>query len=759
MHEDFRFGVATADHQCEAYNGRDDVRDVWERVRGLTPRGTATDFWNRYREDVDLAKGLGCRAFRLSLSWARLEPDPGAWDDTAFAHYRDVLQYMRDAGMATVVTLHHNTWPLHVQAAGDGAGMLDPGFPRRMRAYASEVAKRLGDLIDYYVTLNEPNQLVYGFIKGFWMRSYPVPPGLEPYATSEQQMDAVLKLIPNLFRAHAQARQAIHAEHPEAKVGSNPLVLGLPRWLQRLVDRNATHLKSPSHAMRQAALLSQHHIVDKGVVDISLAQVAMTQKRMSRVLFSEPYAIAHPAFLRAASLTLPKDLHTWKGCVGVVEGAATSALVGGVFTAASVEYYPDPATAVAALHDGKIDLVFDLDVLLKQYAVDGFDLMPMKNHGWPIGVVMALGSRSLLNAVDLALRDYKKQHPELPRGHNRKTIADLGKAPAPSPTSSSTSAPLPVPSSASAHSPAPSPSSSVVGQAQLAQEVPDLDGSLRAIRKRGVLRVGVRPGVEGLCTVDAAGNYSGLEPELARSIARSILGAEDAKVQFVPLSGDRRWNATRSPLSMLDDFRKTLGMFGTLVGTNWWNLGMAGKLPHFLCPADCVGTLDYVGIDYYWGISSIWPQNLQRLSAAAECHYAMAPVWPGVLDGILREAQVQFPGKPIIVIENGCVTSADGFSRAKYLQAHVAQVERALKRGVPIVAYLCWSITSNREWGLPFDDNSDFGLYHIDLDHDPALKRHPTEASKTYAALIAAHHDRGTGVSSLPSGVDAQFRL
>ena len=705
MQRDFRFGVATADHQCEAYNGQDDVRDVWERVRGLTPRGQATDFWNRYREDVDLAKWLGCRAFRLSLSWARLEPEPGKWDDSAFAHYRDVLQYMRDAGMATVVTLHHNTWPLWVQAAGDGAGMLDPGFPERMSAYASEVAKRLGGLIDYYVTLNEPNQLVYGYIKGFWMRSYPVPPGLEPYATSEQQMDAVLKLIPNLFRAHAQARKAIQAVHAQAKVGSNPLVLGLPRWLQRLIDRNATHLKSPKQAMRQAARLSQHMIVDTGKVDISIAQLAMTQQRMGRVFFSEPYAMAHPALLHASSLALPSDLRTWKARVGVVESAPTASRVSGLFTAAQVEYYADPAEAVAASREGKVDLVYDLDLLLKQYASDGFVLTPVQNHGWPVGVVMPLGSRTLLNAVDRALRDYKTKHPGLPRGHNRKTIADMGK-----------------------QKPA--------AQAGDASEIPDLDRSLQAIRKRGVLRVGIRPGTQGLCMPDGAGGYAGLEPDLARCIARLIFGTDDAKVRFVPLEGARRWNATRSPLMMIDDFRKSLGMFGTLIGTNWWNLGMAGKLPHFLCPADCVGSLDYVGIDYYWGISSIWPGQLQRLTAAAECHYAMAPVWPGVLDGILHEAQDRFPAKPIIIIENGCVTSADGFTRAKYLKAHIEQVQRALKRGVPIEAYLCWSITSNREWGLSFDDNSDFGLFHIDLDHDPSLKRVPTESSTSYLELI-----------------------
>jgi len=712
MREHFRFGVATADHQCEAYDGRDDIRDVWERVRGLTPRGKATDFWNRYREDVDLAKGLGCRAFRISLSWARLEPEPGVWDDRAFDHYRDVLQYMRDADMCTVVTLHHNTWPLWVQAAGSGSGMLDPGFPSRMRSYASEVAKRLGHFIDYYVTVNEPNQLVYGFIKGFWMRAYPVPPGLPPYATSAEQMEAVLRLIPNLFRAHATAREAIHAVHPESKVGSNPLVLGLPRWLQRLVDRNATHLKSPEQAMRQAIRLSQHTLVENGKVDISIAQLTMTQERMSHVLFSEPYAKARPVILHASALALPKDFQSWKVRVGVVDDAPTANGVAGVFTAADVEYYADPASAVAALHAGKVDLVYDIDLLLKQYATGNFVLTKVHGHGWPVGVVMALGHRALLNAVDMALRDFKKQHPEVPRGHNRKTVSDIGREKSGRPSASSASS---------------------------ASDVPDLDRSLQEIRKRGVLRVGIRPGVGGLCEPDGAGDYKGLEPDLARAIAKAVLGSDNARVRFVPLEGARRWNATRSPLALIDGFRKSLGMFGTLVGTNWWNLGMAGKLPEFLCPRECVGTLDYVGIDYYWGISSVWPGELQRLSAAAEAHYAMAPVWPGVLDGILREAQDQFPGMPIMIIENGCVTSADGFTRAKYLEAHIAQVEQAWRRGAPVEAYVCWSITSNREWGLPFDNNSDFGLYHIDLDDDPDLKRMPTDSSAKYNELTAKH--------------------
>ncbi len=67
--ESFMFGVATADHQCEAYDANyQDIHDLWEHRRNLTRRGKATDFWNRYSEDIQLAKALGCKLFRFSLT-------------------------------------------------------------------------------------------------------------------------------------------------------------------------------------------------------------------------------------------------------------------------------------------------------------------------------------------------------------------------------------------------------------------------------------------------------------------------------------------------------------------------------------------------------------------------------------------------------------------------------------------------------------------------------------------------------------------
>jgi beta-glucosidase/6-phospho-beta-glucosidase/beta-galactosidase/ABC-type amino acid transport substrate-binding protein len=714
MAQSLRFGVATADHQCEAYDGHDDIRDVWERVRGLVPRGRATDFWNRYAEDVELARGLGCTIFRLSLSWGRLEPEPGAWSDEAFAHYRAVLRKLRDAGMSTVVTLVHNTWPLHVQAAGGGAGPLDPGFPDRVVAYATEVVQRLGDLIDDYVTLNEPDQLVYGWIKGFWMRTYAMPPGQPPYQNGDAQMDDVLTLIPNLFRAHSKARDAIRRIRPSARVGTNPLVLGLPRWLQRWIDRSATHLKSPEDAKRQATRIAQSAISEGGRVDCSIAQLTMTHERGLEAFFSEPYYCAQLAVLRASTFELPADPQEWRGCIAVVADTLPATKVGGWFPAAAISYVKTMSDAVDALQQGKVDAVFDDDVTLRQYAGGALALTQLPRSEQYFAVAMALGSRTLLNIVDHAIRDMRREHPEMPNALNRKTIADIGRE-----------------KEAEADSKVP---------------VPEMDRSFARIRKRGVLRVGIHPGVVGLCTdapLDSARRetkqkrYEGLEVEVARRVAQLIFGDADC-VEFVPVRGEQRLNATRSSwLHALFALRKCFAITTTLLGTNWWNLGMAGKLPEFLCPRECVGALDFVGLDYYWGVPSFWPSELHRLSAASDFEYANAPVWPDALNMILSEAAQEFPGKPIIVIENGCVGRASGVARADYLKAHVNEVRKAVERGAPVEAYLCWSITSNREWGLRFDDGSDFGLYHIDLDTDPALTRKPTGASRMYASLIA----------------------
>ncbi|HLZ10315.1 MAG TPA: family 1 glycosylhydrolase, partial [Chloroflexota bacterium] len=112
----FLFGVATADHQSEAYDpAHPDIWDVWEQEHGLPARQKATDFWNRFEEDIRNAQALGCKIFRFSVAWSRVETSAGQFDEAAFAHYRAIVDCIVGAGMEPFVTLLHFTWPEHLE--------------------------------------------------------------------------------------------------------------------------------------------------------------------------------------------------------------------------------------------------------------------------------------------------------------------------------------------------------------------------------------------------------------------------------------------------------------------------------------------------------------------------------------------------------------------------------------------------------------------------------------------------------------------
>ena len=181
---------------------------------------------------------------------------------------------------------------------------------------------------------------------------------------------------------------------------------------------------------------------------------------------------------------------------------------------------------------------------------------------------------------------------------------------------------------------------------------------------------------------------------------------------------------------------RTASMIGTIINSNWWHLGMAGKLPEFLCPKGCAGKQDFVGVDYYWGIDAFELKRMHQLIDASLSRFDHAPVDPPGLLRALSRFHRWFPKLEILIIENGCIETADQFTLAEYLRAHIREVTRARSAGIPVRGYICWSITSNREWGLPFGPASDFGLYHIDLDSDPALQRTPTLSSAAYKQII-----------------------
>lgn len=725
--EQFLFGVATSDHQCEAYDpNREDIWDVWERRLGLQPRGKATDFWNRFGEDVDLARQPGCRLFRFSIAWSRVEPTPGTYDERAFEHYRKVVARIRAAQMEPLVTLLHFTWPVHLEQKG---GMLADDFPEVFARYAGAVAERLGPDARYWVPLNEPSQLILGYLKFWWETDYRLPPGLPPGATSDEQMAAVGKLIRNLFLAHAAGRAAIKRANPAALVGSNPLLMGLPGWMRALVNRRVTGLRSPEEFEAQVRRLADRPIRERGAVDVVAAALTANRARSSRVAFSDPYARAARALLvREIDTAPPTDLAGW--VVGVVRGSTAERDAPDLFPRATIRSFADYPAPIDALDRGEVGAVFADDAILEGWLKrrpGRYRLLPERYGAESYAVGVSSGSRDLLDAVDLAIQRIRgADRPEseaslapplaMDTWVPSRTLADLSGSPVADRVAAraNTSGPLPLAPPGSA---------------------------LRRVQDRGYLVAAVRADAPGLGERDpATGDFSGREVELVREIARQIFGDPD-RVRFQSVIPARRLAALRSPLSLLDGivgpFLKLIAFFGTFFFSDWWHLGMAGRLPKFLCPPECVGQQDLVAFDYYWGIPALRLDRIPRLLDAAAGRYDGAPVDPAGLYEKLRFYASLFPGLPLLVAENGSVAGANDPDQPTYLRRHVREVQRAVRQGMPVLGYTCWSVTTNREWSLVFGPGNDFGLYHIDLDHDPNLRRQSTAAALAYRQIIA----------------------
>ena len=98
------------------------------------------------------------------------------------------------------------------------------------------------------------------------------------------------------------------------------------------------------------------------------------------------------------------------------------------------------------------------------------------------------------------------------------------------------------------------------------------------------------------------------------------------------------------------------------------------------------------------------------------------------------------PGLPLWVVENGMATRAregrtepreDGMDRPRYVREHLGAIADAVAAGVPVRAYLHWSLVDNYEWG---SYEPRFGLFGLDRSDPAAVRWLDTDSAGADAA-------------------------
>jgi beta-glucosidase len=197
--DDLLLGCSSSATQIEG----GDVQHSWSRHcdAGKTADGSHTrgagGHWERVAEDVDLLASMHQQTYRMSIEWARVEPERGRWDDAALERYREELGLLREKGIVPLVTLHHFTDPTWVEDAG---GWQNREILDAFAAYVDVVVDRLGDLVTDWLTVNEPT--VYAF-HGYLDRSWPP-------AQRKRHLRGYRLATRNMLRAHIRAHKRIH---------------------------------------------------------------------------------------------------------------------------------------------------------------------------------------------------------------------------------------------------------------------------------------------------------------------------------------------------------------------------------------------------------------------------------------------------------------------------------------------------------------------------------------------------------------------
>jgi beta-galactosidase len=250
--EKFLWGVALSGFQLEMGDSEGKNIDantdwyVWAHdstniksglISGDLPEN-GVDYWNRYRKDHRIVKDLGINAYRIGTEWSRIFPDntysvevgveratdgniakieldnsdleklDKIADKGALNHYRTMIEDLRARDFKVFICLNHFTIPLWLHdpiTARDTKlrrgprGWVDESTIVEFTKYAAYMAWKLGDIVDRWVTFNEPTVMIESYSTRLFKN---FPPGVD-------SLEASRKARLHIAIAHARAYDAI----------------------------------------------------------------------------------------------------------------------------------------------------------------------------------------------------------------------------------------------------------------------------------------------------------------------------------------------------------------------------------------------------------------------------------------------------------------------------------------------------------------------------------------------------------------------
>ena len=233
---EFIWGVATSSYQIEGAANEDGRgKSIWDtfckvpgKVANFDNGDIACDHYHRFKEDLDLMKWMGVKAYRFSVAWPRVIPDGvGRVNEMGLDFYDRLIDSLLEREIAPWLTMYHWDLPEALQLRG---GWNNREVVEWFGEYGEVLTSRFGDRVKNWMTLNEP------FCSAWLGHLYgDMAPGIKDLQTA-------LNVSHNLLMSHGLACQVIRSNVSEANVGIVINVTPAVPATDSQVDSNAAQL-------------------------------------------------------------------------------------------------------------------------------------------------------------------------------------------------------------------------------------------------------------------------------------------------------------------------------------------------------------------------------------------------------------------------------------------------------------------------------------------------------------------------------------
>lgn len=151
--------IPQGDYRFDIMQGKLDYRDLPEGLH--YPSHKAIDMYSHIKEDVKLMAEMGFKAYRFSVSWARIFPtgEEAQPNEEGLAFYETLIDELLAHNIEPIITICHFDVPLYLYneyGSWKNRKMVD--FYAK---YAKTLFERFNGKVTYWMTFNEINMLLH----------------------------------------------------------------------------------------------------------------------------------------------------------------------------------------------------------------------------------------------------------------------------------------------------------------------------------------------------------------------------------------------------------------------------------------------------------------------------------------------------------------------------------------------------------------------------------------------------------------------